>query len=143
MNEEDLYEEELEEIEEDWVKDINRLAELKEMKAAIEAEISHINDSAAAAGLRGKFTDAEGNEYKVTLRQDMNAPKVTDARALAAEFPELWGAIASVQVDNTRLKEAVKKGYFTNTPAAAYVTQTMKRPWVQVTPLAKEEDTDE
>lgn len=143
MNAYDYEEEEaLPDIEEDWVKDLSRLDELKAQKKLIEDEIAHINDLAAQAQLKGKFVASDGTEFKVDIRRDTLPPKLTNVEAFAAQFPELWGHIATVQVDSTRLKEAVKKGYFTNTPAAAYVSMGTKRPWVQVTPLAKE-DTNE
>ena len=145
MNEEDIYEDaDLPEIDEDWVKDIRRISELKEQKRLIEEEIAHINATAAEAQLRGYFTDLDGQDYKVTVRQDKNTPRITDPKALQENHPALWMEIASVQVDSNKLKAAMKKGYFTNTTAAQYLSQTYKQPWLQITQIAKEmTDTNE
>jgi len=148
VNEPDMYdyeeEEDLPEIDEVWAKDLNRLRELKEQKAYIDEEIAYLNAKAAEDNIHGLYTDADGVTHKVTLRQDSNAPRVTNAKELRENHPELWMEIATVQVDTKKLKDAIKRGYFSGTEASRYMSQTQKRPWLQITPLAKEtEDTHE
>ena len=145
MNEYDEYEEEeaLPDIEEDWVKDLSRLDELKAQKAQIEDEIAHINEKAAEAGLYGQFVDTDGVVHKVKVRVDPLPPKVVKFDLLAAENPRLAAEISSPAVDSKKLKEAIKKGYFANTNASKYLVTGTKKPWVQVSTLAKEDASNE
>lgn len=132
---EDNIDLEIPELDEDWVKDLSRLEELKAQKTCIEEEIALINASASDQDLFGQFTDASGVSFKVVVRRDPLAPKVNLA-ALAQVNPELALKISTTTVDATRLKEAISRGYFTNTEAASLLTTGFKKSWVQVTKLA-------
>jgi|GEM_PF-2531577 len=132
----------LPELDEDWVKDLARLAELKAHKAHIEAEIRHINEHAAAAQLSGVFTESDGTVKVVKIRQDDAAPKV-DLAGLQKVDPALASKIVTFAVDSALLKDHIKRGFFTNTPAEAFLVKGKKSPWVQITTLTKETSTDE
>lgn len=140
--EEQEGQEDLPELDPDWVKDLMRLDELKAQKAALEAEIRHINNAAAEVNLFGTFTDSDGTTKVVKIRQDDAAPKL-DLASLQKVDPDLAAKVVTFQVDSTRLKEAIKRGYFTNTNAAKCLITGKKAPWVQITTLAKEDNTNE
>lgn len=130
------------ELDEDWVKDLARLVELKANKTQIEAEIRHINEQAAEAHLAGTFTEADGTIKVVKIRQDDAAPRV-DLAGLQAADPMLASKIVTFAVDSTLLKDHIKRGFFTNTPAEAFLITGKKAPWVQITTLVEETSTDE
>ncbi len=142
----DYYEQELEddlpELDESWVKDLTRLDELKAQKTQIESEIAHINEIAALENLVGTFIDSDGTARKVSIRQDPLPPKV-DLAKLAEMDASLYSEVTSLTLDSTKLKEAIKRGYFTGTSSAALLITGLKKPWIQITNLAKEENASE
>jgi hypothetical protein len=132
---------ELEAIDESYTTHFERLAHLKRLKADIETEISQINaDIADTYPNGGYYVDADGRELVVTIRRDLNAPKI-NLPLLQEIDADLAGKVVKFAVDTDKVKQFIERGYFTNTPAAKALTLTYKKPWVQIT--KKETETDE
>lgn len=132
----------LHELDQDWVADLKRLSDLKAQKIQIELEISYINQAAAEANLAGKFTSEDGTIKIVKVRHDDASVKV-DLEGLKAAVPYLANKIMSIQLDTKLLKDHIKRGFFTNTPAESFLIRGKKSPWVQITTLSEENDSDE
>lgn len=130
---------ELEEIEESYIHNFRRLGELKRLKAEIEDEIGRINEETInryPSG--GTYTDEQGVSLIVTIRRDINAPKV-NLEMLMSIDQDLATKVTKFAVDTEKVKEYIARGYFTNTPAEQALTVSYKKPWVQIS-IAKEED---
>jgi hypothetical protein len=128
-------------IDDEFTENFKRLADLKRLKAEIEEQITDINtaiiETYPAGGL---YVDHEGREVTVTIRRDLNAPKV-DLALLQEIDTELAGKVTKFAVDTEKVKEYIERGYFTGTPAEQALTLTYKKPWVQLT--ARKEETVE
>lgn len=130
----------LDPIDEDYLKNFRRLEELKHQIKDLEAEIAMINaDAAETYPDGGYFTTSDGQIMVVRIRRDANAPRI-DLDALQQIDPDLAGKVVTLSVDTRLVKKYIERGYFTDTPAAQALTVSYKRPWVQITPLANEEN---
>ena len=133
---------ELVQIDEVYSKNVQHLQYLKRLKTDLENEITALTAEIAHAYPRGgTYFDADGREQIVTIRRDLNAPKV-DLNLLQKIDAELAGKIVKFAVDTDKVKEYIERGYFTNTPAEQALTLSYKKPWVQIS-TKKEIDIDE